>query len=131
PEFRMVLYYAAFLRGDSAALARESEAAKQDADVGDWASHAESCFLAWSGHLKEAREKSRQAVQVARQSPHKSERAAAFLAGAAVREAFFGNVQEAKRYADTALGISKARDVMYGAALAQALVGETAESEKL
>jgi tetratricopeptide (TPR) repeat protein len=54
-----------------------------------------------------------------------------FEAGAAVREAFFGNGREARQRAKAALLISKSRDVEYGAALALALSRDQANSEAL
>jgi len=112
-------------------MQREAAQSEGNPDVGDWIFHAEACALAYSGHLQEARKKSRQAVDSARQAAHKLERAAMWEAGAAVREAFFGNAREARRYAAAALDFSKGRDVEYGAALALALVGDTAQSQAL
>ena len=43
-----------------------------------------------------------------------------YQAGAAVREAFFGNASEARRNAIATLQLSKSRDVEYGAAFALA-----------
>ena len=131
PEFLVIRYYIAYLRGDQAGMKREAAQSEANPDVGDWIFHAEACALAYSGHLQEARKKSRQAVDSARQAAHKRERAAMWEAGAAVREAFFGNAREARRYAAAALELSKGRDVEYGAALALALVGDTARSQAL
>jgi eukaryotic-like serine/threonine-protein kinase len=100
-------------------------------EVGDWIFHEEASALAYSGHLREARRKSRQAVDSARAAIHKRERAAMWEAGAAVREAFFGNPREARQHATAALDFSRGRDVEYGAALAFALVGDTAPSQAL
>jgi len=63
---------------------------------------------------------SRHAADLVRQSGRR-ESAAVFYAGAAVREAIFGNLTEAKRMAAEALGLSRGRDVEYGAAFALAL----------
>jgi tetratricopeptide (TPR) repeat protein len=52
-------------------------------------------------------------------------------AGAAVREAFFGNPVEARQHATAALDFSKGRDVEYGAALAFALAGDRERSQAL
>jgi len=131
PEFLVIRYYMAYLRGDQAGMQREAAQNEGNPDVGDWILHAEACTLAYSGHLQEARRKSRQAVDSARQAAHKEERAAMWEAGAAVREAFFGNAREARQYAAAALGFSKGRDVVYGAAVALALVGDTAQSQAL
>ena len=131
PEFLVIRYYIAYLRGDQAAMKREAAQAETNADVGDWIIHAESCVLAYCGRLQEARGKSRQAVDLASQAPHKLERAAMWSAGAAVREAFFGNARQARQYAAAALDFSKGRDAVYGAAVALALVGDTAQSQAL
>ena len=131
PEFLIMRYYMAFLRGDPAGMAREAALAEANPDVADWALHAEACVLAYSGHLQEARRKSRLAVDLAQRTPHRQENAATYDAGAAVREAFFGNAPEARRYAAAALDLSKGRDVEYGAAFALAISGDMARSQAL
>jgi serine/threonine protein kinase/Tfp pilus assembly protein PilF len=128
PEFLVMKCYMAFLRGDKAVFEKEAAKDEGDPDVGDWVVHVESAVQARSGHLKKARIKSRQAVDSTRKDPHKKERAAAWEAGAAVREAFFGNAAEARRLAAAALDLSKGRDVEYGAALTLALTGDTVRS---
>jgi tetratricopeptide (TPR) repeat protein len=131
PDFLMMRYYIAVLRGDHAGMEREAALAEANPDVGDWALHAEASVLAYSGHLQDAKKKSRQAVDLARQAAHRGESAATYDAGAAVREALFGNAQEARRYAAAALDLSKGRDVEYGAAFALALSGDMAQSQAL
>jgi hypothetical protein len=59
------------------------------------------------------------------------ERAATYEVAAAVMEALFGNSVEAKRSVDAALGLSKGRDVEYGAAFALAVSGDSSRSEAL
>jgi tetratricopeptide (TPR) repeat protein len=59
------------------------------------------------------------------------ERAALWGAGDAVREAFFGNLPEAKKSATAALEQSKDRAVEYGSALALAMSGDSLRSETL
>jgi tetratricopeptide (TPR) repeat protein len=131
PEFLITRYYIAFLRGDQEGMGREAALAEANPDVADWALHAEASVLAYLGHLQEARRKSRQAVDLAQQRPHRRENAATYDAGAAVREAFFGNAREARRYAAAAVDLSKGRDVEYGAAFALALAGDVAQSQAL
>ena len=101
---------------------------KQRPGIEDWIAHAESSVLASSGHLSQARIRSRDAVQLARQLAL-AERAALFEAGAAVREAFFGNAPEAQRRAVAARELSDARDVVWGSALAWALSGQSSQSK--
>ena len=52
-------------------------------------------------------------------------------AGAAVREALFGDLAAARQSAMAALGFSKSRDVKYGAAIAFALSGDLSRAEAL
>ena len=120
----------AFLLGDEDGM-RKVALNDRNPIVGDWVCHTEASALAFNGHLQEARKKSRQAVESARQDPQKSERAATWEAGEAVREAFFGNAPEAKKHAAAALHVSKGRDVAYGAALALALTRDMAQSQAI
>jgi hypothetical protein len=69
-------------------------------------------------------------MNLARQA-HQEERAAIFEAGAAVREAFFGNVREARQRSRSALELSRSRDVEYGAAFALAVARDDAGSQAL
>jgi hypothetical protein len=119
-EFKVFRYYIAFLRSDRAGMERAAAQGEGDPDLGDRIFHAEGCVLAWSGHLRDARKKSRQAVDSVRQATHKREHAATYNASMAVREAFFGNAREAREYAAAALDIANGRDVVYGAAFALA-----------
>src|SRR5262249_22093142 len=60
-----------------------------------------------------------------------TERAALWEAGAAVREALFGNASQARDAADSALRLSKDREVEYGAAFALALASDTSRAQAL
>src|SRR5215468_1290430 len=73
---------------------------------------------------------SRRAVDLARQA-HQDERAALYLAAAAVRESFLGDATEARRLGKDALRLSTNRDVEYGAAFALVKSGFPAEAEPL
>jgi eukaryotic-like serine/threonine-protein kinase len=127
-EYLVMQYQIAFLRGDQAAMQREAAQSEGNADFGDLIFYKESCVLAYSGRLQEARRKSRQALDATRRAAHKRERAAMWETGAAVREAFFGNAREARQHAAAALDFSKGRSIEYGVALALAIVGDTAQS---
>jgi len=52
-----------------------------------------------------------------------------YLALSALREALFGNADEAKRRAASAIGRSSGRDVQYGAALALAFAGDDRQTQ--
>jgi hypothetical protein len=126
----LMRYYIAFLRRDQAGMQRAIERGQQNSGVEDWLAHAESTVLADAGHQAQARNMSRHALELARQASL-TERAALYEAGAAVREAFFGNAPEAERRARAARQLSDARDVVWGAALALALAGRSSQSQTL
>lgn len=130
PEMLVLRYYIAFLNHDQAAMRQAATQSEGQFAAHDWVTHQESSVLAYSGRLREARKMSAHAVELARQAnqPH---RAAMYEAGAAVREAFFGNALEARTRALAAGNLSNARDVQWGAALAFALSGGLAQSETL
>jgi eukaryotic-like serine/threonine-protein kinase len=73
---------------------------------------------------------SARAVSEAEQNAQR-ERAALWGAGEAVREAFFGNLPEAKKSATATLEQSQDRAVEYGSALALAMSGDSSRSETL
>jgi len=54
-----------------------------------------------------------------------------FEAGAGVREALFGNANEAATSASAALAVSSARDVQYGTGFAAAISGDLTRSQSL
>ncbi len=71
---------------------------------------------AYSGHLKDAREFSRRAMDSAQRAGEKD--ALALYSGTSgLREVWFGNPEEARRRATLALKLSTSRDVLYYAAL--------------
>lgn len=72
--------------------------AMNSSEAADWITNIEVFVLAYAGHLEQARTMTRRAVDTASQA-HQPERAAMFEAGAAVREAFFGNRSKAKQRA--------------------------------
>jgi serine/threonine protein kinase/tetratricopeptide (TPR) repeat protein len=130
PELPMLRYYLAFLRHDQAAMHQVAEQATHNAGIADWIVHAESSVLAASGRQSQARTMSRRAVELAKQAGS-SERAALYEAGAAVREALFGNVAQANEYAVAAQTLSDARDVEWGVSLTWALTGQSSQSRTL
>jgi tetratricopeptide (TPR) repeat protein len=98
--------------------------------VEDSMSNHAALALAYSGHLQQARMTSKKAIDLAEKTSGK-EPAALYQAAAAIREALFGNVAQAKRSASAALELSKGRDVEYGAAFAMALAGDSAGAQAL
>jgi eukaryotic-like serine/threonine-protein kinase len=126
PDFQVQSYDLAFLMGDKAGMDRLVAQSKKLGTEDSMSNH-EAFVLAYSGHMDQARIMSRKAVDLSLQ-PGQRETAALYQAAAAVREAFFGNVAEARRSSEAALQLSKARDVEYGAAFALALSGDSSRA---
>jgi DNA-binding winged helix-turn-helix (wHTH) protein len=134
PEILAERFSLAFLKDEKTEMQRLAALAQEKYGAGewiqDWMSDQEGSVLAYSGRLQEARAKSRRAVDIARQAGRHAS-ASQHQAGAAVREALFGNAHEARRNAAAVLEFSGTQDAEYGAALALALAGDSARSQKL
>ncbi|MGI8745372.1 MAG: protein kinase domain-containing protein [Bryobacteraceae bacterium] len=134
PEFLALRYQIAFLQADKAEMERITALGQERSGaedwIRDWTYDQEALVLAYSGHLQQARRKSRRAVELARQAGRR-EGAAQHEAGAAVREILFGNAPEARRSALSALDLSNSRDAEYGAALALALSLGSSQAQTL
>ena len=130
PELSTQRYFNAFLKGDRAGMEREMARSAGNGDTEDWLPALEAFTLAYTGNLHQAENQSQHAVDLARQGG-RNERAALLEAGPAVREALFGNQQNAVRLAKEALSLSTNRDVEYGAAFALALAGESSEAQRI
>lgn len=130
PDFLILRYTIAFLKGDQAGMEREADQARGRRGVEDWMIDSESLELAYSGHLKEARKMSSQAGELA-QHANRRGTAALYVTDMALREAFLGNRTAARRRGEEALALSKSRDVQFGAAFALALSGDYAQSQTL
>jgi tetratricopeptide (TPR) repeat protein len=128
PELSSQRYMNAFVKGDSAAMAREVALSVGNPETEDWLSAQDAFTIAYSGHLREARVKSQRAVDLARLASRK-ERAALLEAGPAVREVLFGNGPEGIRLARDTLKLSQNRDAGYGATFALAAAGDIAEAQ--
>jgi serine/threonine protein kinase/tetratricopeptide (TPR) repeat protein len=123
-------YGIAFLRGDVAKMEQLGALARESSGSEDSISNYEAFALGYSGQLKRAKAKSRRAADLAHQGGH-LERAGLFHTGAAVMEAFFGNAAAARQGAGAALELSRAREVVYGVALALSLSGDSPKSQRL
>jgi DNA-binding winged helix-turn-helix (wHTH) protein/TolA-binding protein len=129
-ELLMVGYDIAFLKGDRAGLEREAARAQTRSGTESWISDREAFVQAYSGHLRQARSLSHNAVDQALQAGQR-ERAGLWEAGAAVREAIFGNVAESTKSAKATLSMSKDREAEYGAAFSLALSGDLTQAQEL
>ena len=124
------LYHIAFLQSDPAGMKQQVAWAAGKPGV-------ENVFLvnsadtsAYAGRLAEARELSREAAASATRAGEK-EVAADHEANAALREALFGNFEQARQQAVTALSHSTGRGVQFEAGLAMALARDENQADRL
>ncbi len=129
-DFARHRYLIALLKEDREGMRGEAARSKGKPGIEDLLSHIEALVLARTGQLQEARRVARLAVDLAQQAGQR-ERAGMFETGVAVWEAFYGNVDAARRRATAALTLSTGRDVQYAAAFALALSGDWSRSRSL
>jgi hypothetical protein len=129
-SFPLLLYQIAFLHNDAAGMAQQlsSTAGKPGIEAILLANEADTA--AYSGRLRTAREFSRRAVDSAERLGEK-EAAATYSALSDLREALFGNADEARRRAALAMRGPVGHDVQYASALAWAYVGDAERAQKL
>ena len=122
PLFHLALYQIAFLQNDAEGMAQQVAWSAGKFGIEDSLLGLEADTAAYSGRLRKAREFSRRAMESAERAEEK-EAAATYSAGSGLREALFGNADEARRRSALAIQRSAGRDVQYGAALALAYAG--------
>ena len=129
-ELRNALYALAFLRGDPSVMAEQQQwsAGRPEENFGlSLASDTEG----YAGHLGKARELTQRSVDSAIRSDSK-ENGAIWLENAALREAAFGNMTDAKQIAERGLKlVSTSQSVEAEAALAYAMAGEVARAQSM
>jgi eukaryotic-like serine/threonine-protein kinase len=124
---RIALYQIAFLQGDTAGMAQQGA---RSAEMEKVLLSLEADTAAYSGRLGKAREYSRRAIDSAEQAGEK-ENSTTYSALSGLREALFGNADEARHRATSVLEHSSGRDAQYGAALALAYSGDAARAQSL
>lgn len=130
PLYPLALYQIAFLQNDAATMAQQVAESAGRPGAADELLGLEADTAAYSGRLEEARRSSRRAVNSA-ELAKENEAAATDLAMSALREALFGNTEEARRLATLATQRSTGRDVEYGTALALAYAGDDRRVQEL
>ncbi len=130
PYIHADLYLIAFLQNDAAGMRKQAawSAGKLGPESNMLALQADTS--AYSGRLREARVFSRQAMDSADRADLR-EAAATYAAGLDLREALFGNLNEAQRGAASAMQRSTDQGVQFSAALALAYVGEDRRAQAL
>jgi serine/threonine protein kinase len=127
PAMMWVRYNLAFFQNDAAGMEREVALASGKSGLEDELFILAADTAAYSGKLEKARSLSRKAIASALQAQLK-ETAARYAADAALREAMFGNVAQARDWAASARRLATSRDVQYLAALALASDVSTSQS---
>jgi tetratricopeptide (TPR) repeat protein/tRNA A-37 threonylcarbamoyl transferase component Bud32 len=125
PFILQAKYYLAFLENDAAGMAEMVDASKVTQESRTTLIGIEADTAAYTGHLKRARELSRQAAE----SEGNANEITATLANvAALREAVFGNTAAARKLVVKRIENSTARDVRASAAFALAFAGDSTEA---
>jgi len=128
--FRVFIYQLAFLRHDHVKMDEQLAWGAGKPGAEDPLLSAQSDTEAYYGHLAKAREFSRRAVDAAVRADSK-ETAALWEVNAGLREAEFGNPQQAKQHVTSALALMPGRDVKVLAALTLAWAGDIPRAKTL
>jgi tetratricopeptide (TPR) repeat protein len=130
PGLRYNMYGVAFLEADTAETGRLAAWAAGKPGLEDFLLSYQSDTEAYSGRLGAARELSRRAIESALAAGQK-ETAAIRQLNAALREAEFGNVAEARNLAASALSHASTQNTQTLAALALARAGDSVRAREL
>lgn len=126
----MVAYQLAFLDGDTVGTQRQAAMAADKPEAAEILLLYQAQTEAGKGRFSEVRRLIHQGVQLAT-SLHEEERAADWMAQGALFESEVGNRSRATQQADSALRLSREKDIRIMAALALARAGETNRAEML
>jgi len=131
PSMHADLYALAFLRSEPSGMEREMAWSAGKPGGEDTMLALQADTEAYEGHLKKARELSRRAVEAA-QNAQLNEPAAIWQGMAALREAAYGNVEEARKGADKVLDLApKSRDAQILAILVLTRVGDLRRAQTM
>ena len=128
--FPVTLYEIAFLQNDAAGMAQQVSSAMGTPGLEAAMLAKEADAAAYYGRLKSARELSRQAVDSAERTDDK-EAAGTYAALSALREALFGNRDEAKQRIVLPIKDPAGHDLQYASALAGAYAGYDQHARRL
>ena len=123
-------YFLAFRQSDTAEMEKQAAWGRGKDGIEDAFLSMQSDTEASFGHLEQARELSRRAVELAKHAGSK-ETAALWQVNGALREAEFGNLAAAKQGVREALALAPGHDIRTLAGLVLARVGDESGAEKL
>jgi eukaryotic-like serine/threonine-protein kinase len=129
-DLRAALYEVAFLKKDLPGMAEQVSWSAGKPGKENLMLYLEAGTAAYSGRLKVARELADQAAASAARAGE-SEMAAGSESAAALWEALYGNAALARQRVNGTLAQSNGRDAQYAAALALALIGDSAGAQVL
>ena len=130
PLLYLGMYELAFLENDAPGMAKHAAKVTGMPGWEDQMLALQADTAAYFGRLKDARELSRRAMDSAERAREKDP-PAMYLATSGLREAWFGNTEEARSRVAFALKRSSNRDVLYFSALAFAYSREDARAKAL
>jgi len=129
PDLRLYLYELGFLQHSAAQMAQQVAWATEPGPASVLL-YFEANSAAYLGQIKKSRTLSRQAVASAERAGIK-DRAAGTEATAALSQALFGNLAEARQHAMAATARTLGRDGQFAAALALALAGDSSGAQRI
>jgi serine/threonine protein kinase/Flp pilus assembly protein TadD len=130
PFYPEGLYQIAFLENDAAGMKEQVALSAGKPGLENTLLAYEADTAAYSGRLKEAEELTRRAMELAERAGRK-EKAATFSATSGIREALFGNAEEARQRATLAMKPASGIDAQYASALALAYAGDDRRAQAL
>jgi eukaryotic-like serine/threonine-protein kinase len=130
PLFSLGMYELAFLEDDAPEMAKHAAKVTGMPGWEDQMLALEADTAAYSGRLKDARDLSRRAMDSAQRAGEKDP-PVMYLVTSGLREAWFGNTNEARSNVTSALKRSSNRDVLYFAALALTYSKDDARAREL
>lgn len=130
PNWHLARYGIAAAERDGAEMRRQLSWANDNVELEDAFLSAQADTEAFYGHLGQARQFSRDAIESA-QHAGKGETAALWRMNAALREAEFGNWQVARHGIAAAMALASTQDVQTLAALALAQSGDSRHARKI
>ena len=123
PYGRYMVYAIAFVQGDAAAMQQQVDrVSNTPAEAGMLA--MQSVTTAYAGRLREARELTTRAIELAR-GRGLEEAAGVYAAGDSLWQATYGNCRESKQAAARTLALSRGRNPLSWSALAAAICGDS------
>ena len=128
--YPLALYQMSFLQNDAAGMKQQVTLSAGQPEIEATLLANEADTAAYSGRLREAEDLTRRAMESAERT-EKKEKAATFSATSGLREALFGNAEEARRLAAQAMEHSAGVDVVYGSALALVYAGDNGQAQEL